>query len=123
MSCRKYIFVLSLLPGLLVGAANAEYTDLTPTEASSGSGIAGVTYVNRMVNTAGAAAQAAQDAAEAAKAAAEAAVYTAGDNVSVTNKVISVADASVSAKGVAKLGEIPFKSSGTVTGSAMMWVE
>lgn len=117
MSCKKYIFVLSLLPGFLVGAANAEYTDLTPSEASSGSGIAGVTYVNRMVNTAGAAAQAALDAANAAR-------LTQGTNVTISNQTINVADASVSAKGVAKLGEIPYKVNGTAQSvNAMIWVE
>ena len=51
--------------------------------------------------------------------------YTAA-NSTVTissDRKIAVASASIEAKGVAKLGEIPFKSSGTVTGSAMMWVE
>ena len=51
--------------------------------------------------------------------------YTAANStVTISNdRKIAVADAGIDAKGVAKLGEIPFKKNGSVSGSAMIWVE
>lgn len=50
--------------------------------------------------------------------------YTAANStVTITDRKIAVADADIDAKGVAKLGEIPFKKNGSVSGSAMIWVE
>lgn len=49
--------------------------------------------------------------------------YTAGNNVSVSDNKISVANADANTAGVAKMGEVPYMSSGAQDGSAMMWVE
>ena len=48
-------------------------------------------------------------------------VLTAGNNVSISNNTISVADATATTLGVVKYGKIPTNSSGT--GEASVWVE
>ena len=110
-----------------VGTAHSVFTAYTPTEAGSKAGIAGVTYVNRAVNSAGnaaiaaenhaaasgayaidakTAAQQANTAAAAAQAAANAAQATASEGVTKANAAQQTADSKVSiAQGTTNAGK------------------
>ena len=98
----KFVFAVSLVAMLAVGsawanapgkdgsvgAAHTVYTDQSPTstEGEGGTAIAGVTYVNRAVNKAGASATAAEAHAAAAGASALAAAESAAQAASSANK-------------------------------------